>query len=104
MKNSKQLLQTAATRNSSAHPTLPPTGLLRLHHVLAVFPVSKSTWWAGVKSGRYPPSVKLSPRTTAWPATTIIELIEKHSHTERANECAQPQAKTQPQPNAMGRS
>jgi len=31
-------------------------------------PVSKSTWWAGVKSGRFPKPVKLGPRITAWRA------------------------------------
>ena len=27
-------------------------------------PVGKSTWWAGVKSGRFPQPVKVSPRIT----------------------------------------
>lgn len=38
---------------------LPATGLVRLPVVLACVPVSKSTWWAGVKSGRYPKGIKL---------------------------------------------
>lgn len=41
---------------------LPETGYLRLPQIVgdpkaaipAIIPVSKSTWWAGVKSGRYP--------------------------------------------------
>jgi predicted DNA-binding transcriptional regulator AlpA len=37
--------------------------------------VSKSTWWAGVKSGRYPASVKLGPRITAWRVEDIRKLI-----------------------------
>lgn len=32
--------------------------LLRLKMVLEIIPVSKSTWWAGVKSGRFPKPVK----------------------------------------------
>lgn len=60
---------------SSAN-SLPETGFLRLPQVLAVFPVSKSTWWAGVRSGRYPPPVKLSKRTTAWKAEDVRALIE----------------------------
>jgi len=54
---------------------LPETGFIRLPEVLKVFPVSKSTWWAGVKSGRFPHSVKLSPRVTAWRVEDIRELI-----------------------------
>jgi prophage regulatory protein len=55
--------------------TIPETGYLRLPQVLSVFPVSKSTWWAGVKNGRYPRAVKLSCRVTAWRAEDIRRLI-----------------------------
>lgn len=37
--------------------SLPETGFMRLPAVLAVIPVSKTTWWVGVKSGRYPKAV-----------------------------------------------
>jgi len=50
-------------------------GFLRLHQVLKLIPYGKSTWWAGVKSGRFPPSIKLGPRTTAWRAQDIHQLI-----------------------------
>ena len=53
----------------------PATGFVRLPQILAVYPVSRSTWWAGVKSGRYPQSVKLGPHTTAWRAEDIVALI-----------------------------
>lgn len=59
------------------NPSIPSTGFMRLPAVLAVIPVSKSTWWAGVKSGRYPKSVKLGERITAWRAEDILTLIEK---------------------------
>ncbi|MDA9982510.1 AlpA family phage regulatory protein [Gammaproteobacteria bacterium] len=42
-----------------------------------IIPVSKSTWWAGVRSGRFPKSYKLGPRTTAWRVSDILELIER---------------------------
>lgn len=51
-------------------------GFVRLPQVLAIYPVSKSTWWAGVRSGRFPAPVKLGPRTTAWRLREILELIE----------------------------
>lgn len=54
---------------------LPQTGFVRLPTVLAVFPVSKSTWWAGVKEGIFPQPVKLTQRTTAWRVEDIRDLL-----------------------------
>lgn len=59
---------------------LPETGFLRLSTVLRVFPVSKSTWWAGVKIGKFPKPVKLTERTTAWKAEDIRELIQARNN------------------------
>lgn len=56
--------------------SIPITGFMRLPQVLAVFPVGKSTWLAGVASGRYPKGVKLSPGCTAWRAEDIRALCE----------------------------
>jgi len=56
---------------------IPTTGFLRLPQVLAVIPISRSAWWQGVREGRYPPSIRLSPRCTAWRCEDIIELIER---------------------------
>lgn len=56
---------------------LPDAGLVRLPDILRIYPVSRSTWWAGVKSGRYPRSVKLGPRITAWRVEDIRALIER---------------------------
>ena len=50
-------------------------GFFRLPEILSRFPVSKSTWWQGVKDGRFPKSVKLGPRTTAWRVEDINRLI-----------------------------
>jgi prophage regulatory protein len=63
---------------------LPPTGYLRLPQILgnrkegipALWPVSKSAWWAGIKSGRYPKGIRLGPKTTAWTVEPILTLIE----------------------------
>jgi len=51
-------------------------GFLRLPQVLEIFPVGKSTWWQGIKSGKYPSGVKLSSRVTAWRVEDIRKLIE----------------------------
>lgn len=64
-------------------PALPETGFVRLTSILAPFgpiPVSKSTWWAGVKDGRFPQPVKLGPRTTAWRVEDIRKLIAEGTH------------------------
>jgi len=55
---------------------IPETGFLRLTQVLDVIPLGKTSWWAGVKSGRFPKPVKLSPRCTAWRAEDIQQLIK----------------------------
>jgi prophage regulatory protein len=57
--------------------SIPPTGFVRLPQILAVIPVGKSTWWAGVKSGKYPQPIKLGENTTAWKAEDIHALIAK---------------------------
>lgn len=57
------------------HSILPQTGYLRLPDVLRLIPVSRSTWWQGVRDGRFPASVKLGPRTTAWAVADIRACI-----------------------------
>lgn len=69
--------------------TLPETGYLRLRDIIgrpakaddpgspALVPVCASTWWAGVRSGRYPqPTRALGARITAWRVEDIRQLIE----------------------------
>ncbi len=59
-----------------------PIRYLRLRQILgdaklnipAIIPVSKSTWWAGVKSGRFPTPHKLGARTTVWAESDIVSL------------------------------
>jgi predicted DNA-binding transcriptional regulator AlpA len=58
---------------------LPQTGFVRLPKVLSIYPVSKSTWWAGIKSGKYPAGIKLSERVTAWRVEDIHALISQLS-------------------------
>jgi len=54
---------------------LPETGFVRLPTVLSVYPVSRSTWWNGVKDKKFPAPVKLGPRCTAWRVSDIRKLI-----------------------------
>lgn len=57
---------------------LPETGFIRLPDVLKVFPVSRSTWWAGIKDGKFPKGIKLSQRVTAWKVEEIKGLIQSY--------------------------
>ena len=64
---------------------LPDAGFMRLSQIVGdpkatppvppVIPVSRSTWWNGVKSGLYPKPVKLGPGVTAWRVEDIRALI-----------------------------
>jgi predicted DNA-binding transcriptional regulator AlpA len=68
---------------------IPAAGFLRDRQIVgdpkanppipAILPIGRSTWWAGVRSGRFPKPVKLGPRTTAWRASEIRELVERLS-------------------------
>jgi predicted DNA-binding transcriptional regulator AlpA len=73
--------------------SLPETGYLRLAQIIgkpatdnepavpAIIPVSRSTWWAGVKAGRYPqPTRTLGLRITTWRVEDIRSLIARGSH------------------------
>ena len=65
--------------------TLPQEGFVRLPQIVGdpkaippippLIPVSKSTWWAGVKSGRFPRSYKLGPGTTVWKAAEVRDYL-----------------------------
>jgi prophage regulatory protein len=60
--------------------TFPEIGFVRLSSILAPsgpIPVSKSTWWQGVKDGRFPKPQKLGPRTTVWKVEDIRALFER---------------------------
>jgi hypothetical protein len=65
---------------------LPEEGFLRLKQILgdpkanppipALIPVSKSTWYAGIKSGRFPgPDKRFGERIAVWDVQVIRPLI-----------------------------
>jgi prophage regulatory protein len=77
---------------------LPTVGYLRLSQIIGdrkaqppvppIIPVSKSTWWAGVKTGRFPKPIKLGPNVTAWRCVDIRELLERLDAQAEARERA----------------
>jgi len=65
---------------------LPETGFVRLFQIIgnpkatppipAIIPVSKTTWFKGVREGRYPkPSKKFGPRISAYHVDDIRKFI-----------------------------
>jgi predicted DNA-binding transcriptional regulator AlpA len=44
----------------------------------ALLAIGKSSWWAGIKTGRYPEGIKLGPRTTVWSLQAVLDSVEKH--------------------------
>jgi prophage regulatory protein len=52
--------------------------LLRLNQIVPhLLPISKTSWWNGVKSGKFPKSIKLGKRTTCWRESEVLAIIEK---------------------------
>lgn len=74
-------------RKREARRGIPATGFLRLTQIIgdmkvdppvpAIIPIGRSSWWHGVRTGRFPQPVKLGPRTTAWRAEDIQRLIDE---------------------------
>ena len=61
---------------------LPQEGFVRLPQVLHVLAIGKSSFWTGIKAGRYPAPIKLAPRTAAWRVQDIRELIARLSNSD----------------------
>lgn len=62
-----------------APPKIPECGFIRLKQVLEIIPVSKSSWYDGVRRGLYPRGVQISDRVTAWSRSDIQALIDRIS-------------------------
>lgn len=71
------MVRAAIKRSSMNVEQLPEIGFLRLPEVLAIIPVSRSTWLAGVRKGVYPEGRKLSPGCTAWSVADIRALVAR---------------------------
>ena len=66
---------------------LPETGFVRVSQIVGnkksnppingFIPGGKSTWWAGVKNGRFPSPVRMGSRCTMWRIEDIREVIAK---------------------------
>jgi hypothetical protein len=61
---------------------LPASGFVRLPVIIGtgdtpgVYPVGKTSWYRGIKEGRYPAPVQLGPRAVGWRVEDIRDLIQ----------------------------
>ena len=73
--------------------SMPENGFLRLNQILGnpksnppippIIPISRSSWWVGVKKKIYPQPVKLSDKVTVWHVEDILELIREKKNEPR---------------------
>lgn len=57
-------------------------GFQRLESVLAIFPVSRAAWYAGIAEGRYPAGIQIGKRSVAWSNASLKALIADVSNQE----------------------
>nr|WP_292503998.1 AlpA family phage regulatory protein [Methylobacterium sp.] len=53
---------------------------MRVRQIVAphgVLPISRSTFYAQVAAGKFPPGVRLTPGTTVWATSVILALADK---------------------------
>ena len=53
------------------------SGFLRLKGVQAKIPVSRATWYAGIKAGKYPKPIRLSEGVSVWRVSDIDALCHQ---------------------------
>jgi prophage regulatory protein len=61
-----RLTEIIGRKASPNHPALP-----------ALIPVSRTTWWEGVRTGRYPKPVLISKGCVAWRAEDVVRTIHE---------------------------
>lgn len=66
--------------SENSNNVLPEIGFVRLPMILTIFPVGRSTWWQGVKNGKYPKPIKISERAVAWRVDDIKSLINDYDN------------------------
>lgn len=60
---------------ASTRPSIMGERYIREREIIQILPISRATWWAGVKSRKFPAGIKLSPRVTVWRASDIEALM-----------------------------
>lgn len=60
-----------------------PNGLYRIKSIVrtkgggpTLIDISPATWWAGVKSGRFPQPIRLGERMTCWKGSDLLAFVD----------------------------
>ena len=75
--------------------TFQHTGFIRISHIIGDakkgipprIPVSRATWYAGIKSGKYPKPIRLSEGVSVWRVADIDDMC--HQIEQQAAEVSQ---------------
>ena len=78
MKDSTNNTQTEKSVVSNLN-LLPLQGMSRAKDILPLLPFSRTTLHEWSNAGRFPASVKLSPKMVAWRNTDVLEWLEKQT-------------------------
>jgi len=63
--------QAEVNRQSGKSPKTPR------RYIQPLIPVSRASWWNGVKEGKYPQPMKLGSRTTVWRESDVVALVQQ---------------------------
>jgi predicted DNA-binding transcriptional regulator AlpA len=68
------------SQDPKSESNFPSIGFVREKQIIGrgcPLPIGRSSWWEGIRTGKYPAPVKLGPRTTAWRVEDIRKLLEQ---------------------------
>lgn len=64
----------------------------RKRGIPAMFPASRSYWFKGVRAGKFPQPIRLSPGVVVWKGSDIYALIQRTIAAAAPGEAAEPQS------------
>ena len=64
------------TKKTITEPADLNYALYRIEAVLKLIPISRASFYNGIRGGKYPPPIKIGPRTSVWRARQIHALID----------------------------
>lgn len=69
--------RTNRTKKTYIAKPLPAEGFVRLPSILGALQISKTSFFNGIKTRKYPEGQLLSPRCRVWPVEVIRQLLEE---------------------------
>lgn len=72
----KKIKPVSHTKAKAPEISLSEPGRLRVGHVLSLLSISHSTFYAGLKSGRYPPADGRDGNFPYWKTSTIKKFLD----------------------------